>query len=756
MAKTKAVPGITSRDSPAYWMKNIDASNKRRHAVNVQGARFARWHRGDMRDVVDPATILDTPLRWQSSLENMTNLATTASLADLLFRYPRLVIKSPYVPSFKPPVPGMPPTPQGIFTPELARCETAYMAHLLRRVKYLKKARRCLQDALIFDMGVLKVSADPDVVVDEESIATAQKQAFKDVQSFLAHGTKMKAQDDQLHSIHIQVWEQVLRQAEKGTPALPIPAKKYIKKHIAIHQSMKLSERPSETIRSNMIRVTRVNPMDYFYDPSVDDRDNASWRGHRYLMRWEDVIANNDFDPDARAQIQDSPDRWINRNFLPMVKSPGSFDLSERLVMIYELYDLVDQKVRKFADGGSVALCTEDRGDLRFLQPSGPFHELVFIEDTNEAQGIPVIAAFEAEQAAATHIASANVAAAIQSSPRTMYNSKDIDPSTAQTIWKSATGEFIPVAPAGDPKKPLEDCFAQVPAVEIPEQNLLLKADLIHGIERRSGLGAQKLGGGEMASTATGAALGADAATAISEDRGALIDEWQTGIACDFVRLTRALTPKSQIVEVCGDEAIEAWPDPQPGTIRSFSTIDACNDIAVSVVPGSSRRENTSVDQKQLLDLVTALAADPALQGPEAVKLRLSIYRAHADEGGVSGLDWGAVEQEVSMMGMLPPPGQEGEPEGDEGAEGAAPGGPGSPGGPPGGPGVLPGPGSRRGPPGASGGGSSSKKPPTSVNDIQQGVANVGGGRVGTGASVGDKIRAYRGQAVGHVVNKGG
>lgn len=748
MAKKRAVPDATSRTSYAFWEKMIDASNKRRHAVNVQSARFMRWHRGDLRDVVDPATILDTPLRWQSSMENMHSLVVQASLADLMFRYPRINIKPSYVSPSMPAMMGMPSPIPNLFTPGLARCETRYLEHSMQRTRYLRRARRSLQDALVADMGILKLYADPDVVIDEETLEEAQGEAMLEVRAFLQHGVKMKAREDQIHSVHVRVWSNILRQADKGQPALPTAAKKYIRKHIAVHESMKRSERPTETIKSCEIRLLRVNPLDYFYDPTVDDRENASWRGHRYLKRRADVLGNENYNEDARTMVQNAQDRWVNTNFLPAVKTPGSFDVPEEMVMVYEIYDLVDQRIRLFADGVEIALLDEERGDLGTIQPSGPFHEIVFIEDSMEGQGIPPACSYEGEQAAATHIASANVAAAIQSSPRTMYDMRNIDPEQAQRIWKSNTAEFIGIEKKGDFDKPLENSFAQIPIVEIPAQNLLVKQDAVHGIERRSGLGVAKTMGGEQSATATGAALGADAAAALSEDRGALVDAWQTDIARDWISQIRAFVPKSQIVEICGDEAITSWPDPPHGSMRSFSTVDVCNHVGVGVVPGSSRRHNTNVDQKQLLDQVDSMAADPSLQGPAAVKLRLQMRRAAAEDSGLTGFDWEAVEQELTPPPMMPQIDPEtGQPlQGDPNALGGAQGGPGAGLGAP----VLAGPGAASGDPRASRGQGAG---PAAQNDISQGVANsgAGGGQIATGASTGDKMRAYRGQALGNI-----
>lgn len=712
--KRKSVPEASSRESGAYWFQSIDASYKRREKQNERYARYVRWHGGDLSDVVDPTVIATGQRRWESNLENMTNLATLEAMADLFFRMPRIVVKSPYPESQDP-----------MFSPQLARVQTAYLKHILKTTGFRKKARRALQDALLGGMGILKITVDCELAQDEELIRAAIMEAKQEMNDFLVHGVRPVAREDQIHSIHHEIKSQYVRQADRGEIALPRPSVKYLRRHLREHESMKTTERPTETIRSASLRVRRVNPLDFFYDPTVDDMDDTSWRGCRFLMRKADVLADEKLNEEARAQIQTTTDRWVTKRYMPRVLTPGSFDVPDDMVMIYEIFDLVDQKRRWYSDGVEIPLLDEDRGDLRELQALGPFRELIFVPDPMEGNGIAPPAAFEAEQAAATHITSATVLAAIQSLPRTMFNSRDIDAATAQRIWAAGAAEFIPVEPKGAVDKPLEDCFASVPPAKIEPQNLLVKSDMIRGIERRSGLGTGKLQGGESATTATGAALGADASNAISEDRGATVDEWVEFCGGDLLKLGRRFVPKIEVVQVCGEEAATYWPD-------SWALEDAANLAGADIISGSSRRRNTAVDQQQSMEMVAGMAANPAFQGPSGLQMQVQMYRLIAEDSGITTLDWSAVEREAALMAQMnaagmgagAKPGEE-----EEGGEGD------------GGEGSAPSPAGEDQDPRAQG--------TTQENDIAQGIANVGGGQVTTHAGVGDKIRMLRGTAKG-------
>lgn len=737
MAKKQAVPEGSSRESPVFWEQMIDSSYKRRTKVLRDAEEYARWHRGDLSGVVDPKALTEG-YRWQRGLENMTALAITASLADLLFRWPRFNVVPPYA------------AQSPMFMPQLAKCETMTLNHTIKRVDFLTKARRALQDTLIGGMGILMITADSDIVVDEMSIEAARAEALKEIQDFLAHGVKFVAKEDQLHSIHIEVKRGLLTEAERGNIPLPKPAIRYLRQHIAKHEQMKMSDRPTETIRTSEIKVSRVNCLDYAYDATTDDRDEATWEARRFLMRKVDVVNNSGYDENARKQVQTISDRWVSRNHSPSVQTQGSYDIPEDMVMVWEVFDYIEQKRRLFADRCSVMLIPEeDRLLLADVQPSGPFHKIVFIEDANETHGVSPINGFAGEQAAATHIAAANVSGAIESRPRTLINKRDIDEAQAKFIQNAPAGSVIMLDLKGDVNRKISDAFDQVPASEIHPQNLLIKADMIHGIERRSGLGVAKMGGGETSSTATGAALGADASNSISEDRGALVDSWMQKCGRTIVRLTRQFAPKSKIVAICGEIAIESWPE-------RWAIEDVRNDIGVDVIPGSSRRVNTNVDQKQILDGIGALSNDAQLsQLVSTGKLKVQMFQRFFEDAGIDGLDWRSVEDELAMqqammqaaMGM--PPGDpqaqmpaEGSPDSQDASEGS------------GGPGGYPGAPNR-----GSGAPSASSSPnaagATQPNDLAQGVANTGGGRIATGASTGDKIRVLRGGAKERIANRG-
>lgn len=702
--------GIDDRNSPAFWFRMIDASSKRRQDVNKLAAMFMRWDEGDLHDLVDPQAAMNGE-RWRSGMNNKHSTAVTAGMADLMFRCPRFVVRPPYVP-YRPklPMPGMPaaPTPPAaqLFTEELSRCEEEMLRQEFQAANYFEKARRALQDALNADMGILMVTHDAEMSVEREVVEAAEEECQQEIDEFLRGNLRACwAKKGQLHSVHIQKKGQLLAAAERGDVMLDTTAIRYLKNHLRMHAAMKGEDAPTETIRANSICIERVSPLNYFYDPGPDNRFDRTWVAWRYLERRDAVVANDAYEMGARMQLRKCLDRWDHqrRTFMPSIETTGTFDLPEDLVMIYEVFDLVMQKRLVFADSATECLLNQDRGPLATLQPSGPFHELVFKESSMEGQGVPPPVSYAGDFAGGVHIAMSNVAAAVQNQPRNIFDPRRLDPTQVANAWKAPVGTVSPVEWKGPQDGKMEDAWIDTPACEIHESSMLVKSQCEEGVMTQSGLGVAKMLSGEQSPTATGAALGADASGSISDDRGAKIDAWCAGHARHAIRLIRYLTPHAQWVDRCGVVAMTAVP-------QKFALIDAANDMGVDVKVGFSRRNNTNVDQEQLLKFVSQVGPLPAMQGPAGQRLVLDATREFAEAAGLTNLRWDEVYAEVDQMAMLrqqqmmmgaPPPEGDGPPE-DRSQENS----------------------------------------PVAQNDLEQGVLNGAGGagRVGVDESVGQSV----------------
>ena len=700
------------RGTVAFWQQEIMACAKR-NAVPMQAfTRFSRWYGGNVMDLIDPDASPNLEFEWQQALGNMVPFVTDTSIADMFFRAPRFSVRCPFGQE------------RGVFTQGLARCETGLVNDQIQQVGYFRRARRRLLDARLGPFGVLKITYDRDVAVDFEAVEEQRAQANMENQNLIVLGPgtpgkpTMDAHEDQIHSVHIEAHEELYAQMQRGIIAVPKSVKRFLRKHIELHEAMRHTERPTETIRDASLVVRRVNPLSIAYDITVDDIADARWWSEDYLARKIDVMANENYDATARREVASVADRWMN-GMIPMprgIPTPGSFDTADELVRIYEVIDLVDNVVREFAEGSSLML-RERPYTMRSIQPSGPYSILMFRPDVFEAAGVPPPTTWVAEQAAATAIDTAITSAAIESCrARGAYNSSLINADTMEKMREAPTGSWVPVEGIG-PEMDMAKAFSLVPEVQVPDQAFGALARLQAGIQQRSGLGAQKLLGGDRSDSATEAAIVAGASDALSEDQASVVDDASSYDGKMMVRIMRKTYPKSKVIETVGMQLGQWWPD-------FWADRDIVNDRGVEVVPGSSRRRNTAIDTKLTLELMNGMASLPAMSTMAGQTLLLEMARRVAEDQGINGLDYDAIIAEMQMQQAMAGGGGPGGAEGDgEEAEET---------------------GSASQEEDAGEGARESEMTEPSAAGQLQAAANVGGGRMATGASRGDRTRFLR------------
>lgn len=701
-------PKVTKseREMPAHWVREINACIKRNQSEIDRYVRHCNWYRGNLNDLIDPDSVprlADQP--WRAGLDNMHTFVTDASIAQTFFRNPRGAIRTPG--------PG-----RGVWTPGLARVEATMLNDTIEQIGYFRRARRRLLDARNGPYGILKITYDCDMVVDMETIEDAREEAAKENQALvLGRPKQMEAREDQIHSAHIDSHRELLAAMERGDIKAPKSLVKYLRKHIAVHEAMRTSERPTETARDAMIVVRRVSPLDWYYDVTPDDIADARWFCHTYLMRRVDAVANNRFAKAARDAVSEAPSRWVRQGVkMPSGLRDDTFDNSDVMVRVYEVFDRVEGVIREFFEGGS-EMADQRNFTMRSVQPSGPYSILMFKPDPLEAAGISPPIAWAAEQHADVALQSAIVDAAIEGArARGVFDKSAIPPEKVEEIVNGPSGTWFPIDLPPN-KDDIRKVMADAPTVQIQEQTLAIRADVRGRIAQSSGLGSQRTLSGDKAGSATEAAITSGAADAISEDQASILDD---ASAYDFkmiVRLTRKCMTKAQVVEVVGPDAEKWYPE-------TWADRDIVNDRNVYVVPGSSRRRSTDVQSKLTTDFIIGMAALPAFQTPEGQSLILEAARRVADDMGLAGLDWDAVDNAQKMAAMFQQQmamAGAGAPEGENGAPASN--------------GKSKPPKNRQRP---------AEQTEPSVAAQEQGMMNTGGGRVATGASAGDQIDLMR------------
>lgn len=708
----------STRSTPDHWVREMNSCIKRNQPQISRYLEYVDWYRGNMTRVVDPDSVVGMTT-GEVALDNLHTFVTDASIAAMFFRMPRFIVDPPWGGAY------------GIWTPELARVETWELNDTMEQIGYFRRARRRLLDARNGPYGVLKWTYDVDTVYDYEKMEETRAIAYAENAAFMKGDVKAlsRAREDQLHSVFIEARETLLAQMQRGQIPSTKAMQKHVKNSIRFHEAMRGSETPTETVRRAQVVCRRVNPVDWFYDVTVDDMADCRWFSHTFLRRQVDVIADDSYDLKARKECSEAPDRYVYAGLTDRGVSrlsTGTFDASDAMVRCYEVTDLVSGTIREFFEGGTM-MARERPYTMQSIQPSGPYSVLIFKPDPIEAAGIPPPVAWAAEQMAATNLQSATVNAAIETSrPKGVFNKSLISAAEVERIRMSPTGEWygVDLPPDGDVGK----MMGAAPEVKIDEQTVGVRLDLLSRVAQSSGLGAQRTLSGDNSGSATAAAITAGAADSIASDQAAIHEDVVTFDARMCLRLIRKCKPREQRVEDCGPVAEKALPPSRPESPNGYADRDIVNDKYCYVEEGSSQGPGSPVKAKLSMDFIIGIAPLPVFQGPAGQSLILNGLRRIAETQGITWLDWDAVDAEQKMAAMLmqqqammggPPPGHGAE-EQSEGPSGES------------------------GPSGERKANRPSEMEEPSMAGQVQGRANFGGGRVRTGASAGDNLRMMR------------
>lgn len=693
-----------NREDPLFWRKQFQGWAS--HAVPVldQYVRYTRWFRGEMGDV-ERRLSGQLPRGARKTLVCLTNLVVRQSRAELFFRAPRFYVRPPGTLNSQ------------VFTPELAHVETLGLNHTVQTVGLYRQCRRMLLDGLLGPFMVGKVGYSADIAIDDDLIDEQRAVADAENQKFLAAGVRMRMKEDDYDPAHIERHDQMISLAERGAIALPKKALDYLRKHRQQHQDRqdKGGGRTTEIVRNDSVFFRRRSPLNVFRDPWHDDLEDFEWVSERFLARLDDVQANKMYSAKARSELGTVSSKWTADSGLPPLPSEALMS-PDQYTLLYEVVDLVDKQVLLLGHGCKTPLLVRPY-KLADIMPSGPYIFSSFMEDPLEDFGIPPPAVYEAHQIAASYIASINTTAIKRSLPKVLYDANLI---RADEIEETKRGQVAALIPLRNmpPGTKAQDAFFQTPIAEVPEQNNVSLAWNQRMCEQLSGLGSAKMAGGDHSRTATASAISSESTSNLSEDNASVVDDMLQTTGRMLVRLKRRFYSKYRMAEEVGEEALDHWPD-------LWATRDIVNDRGVLLVPGSSRRSNSAVEQKMLEEAYTIVAQDPTADPAFKIEILERLFESL----GIYGLDFAGAKQRMEaaqmaaqMDGMT---GQGDDQDGDEGG-GAA----GAP--------ARPSRGPQGGPPRRS------ESQGTRPDDALQGRSNAGGGRVPTGAGAGDKLRLFR------------
>lgn len=676
---------LSEREDPSFWDRQRQAFTGYAYRPLAHYRKFARRFEGDFQEIPYATQQNGDAPGDNPALGNLTNLSTRQARADLYFRNPRFIVK---------PVGGE----GSMFTPLLARIETQLLNDAAIEQGLYRHMRRALLDFLLGPYMVLKVTYDAEIGVDEEEVKSQREAAELEDRAFLAIGKLPRRTDKDNDKVHAEQHSLTIAAAERGEILMPEEGLKYLKKHRDFHVKNEMAGAQSETVRRGSISTRRVNPLNYFFDPFNEDPGCREWAGEVFLARYSSIASCDEYDSKARkelAQIVDA-DAQIFREAPGRSSQGRDVNTPDPRVRLFEMIDFVGEKVILYGEGCSRPLLVRPY-KLGAIMPGGPYIETSSMEDPLNNFGIAPPYIYEAHQQALAAIEGVNLDTCLRSAPKTAFNSNYLDKPAQQKLEEFLVGSNIPLKNL-PPGAKIDQIIMQIPPVAIPEQNFAMASIHRRLIEICSGQGSAKLGGGDFSKTATASAIAGESSNTLTEDMAAQVDEHCRRWGVMQIRLMRQFYPLGKVQEIVGVEAAApgGWP------VR-FAQRDILADRGVEVIPGSSRRNTTPVETKLLQD--TAALVLPLTGTIIPPEFSLDVLRRLLEANGVHGLDWDGALQGMLQMQMAAAGGDPNDPEA----------------------GLESGPTPRR----------AESEDPDMAGQIGA-TNNVGGGRLMTGASVGD------------------
>ena len=677
-----------------YWEEQRKASEEYLDPVLKKFQLYASWYAGDMESLasaIQKAYGLNAPMG-----SPLLNLVTRTARAEMFYRNPRYMVE---------PIERFGPT---IFTPALSSVETILLNDFVEETNFFHEGRRVILDMLLAHRGIFKIGYSSDIGMNYPAILESRDKALKENMVWVTEFKAPRVGKADIHTTHIEAHAQAIALAQRGDTELPPVQVERMKAHIHQHQKMldKYSERPKENIRYEHVWCKRVSPMRFRFDPWAESPTERRWVGEIFVRDVDDVRANELYDQAARVDVG-----GMDINAIEGLELDSRYErlltrgTEDNKTILVEIVDTVRRKVITYAMNSQKPLRVRDYVMADVL-PDGPYVDEAFTEHPLDDCGIPQPQVYEEFQKALGVMDTILMEISKRSVPRQAIDVSALSPDELKKLRRPVPGNLIEVSGlrAG---KSMKDIIQDVPLPRIDTSLMQIRQMYVRGIEQYSGLGSAKLAGGDSAKTATASAIIGESVATLTEDLNSVLDNMLSRVGKKALRMMRLMYDTPKVEEIVGQmETDNAWP-------TEWSVRDIIMDRGVKMVPGSTQRKNAAVEQKLMVELYSLVSQDPAI--PPAV--RVELLRRVFDAAGVYGLDVAGMEQKIMEQELMAQ--QQAQQEQQGGSDPA-----------------------ERTKRRTDGEGTEASRA-----SLAQGVANVGAGRVATGASAGDGPKSPAGRA---------
>lgn len=336
--------------------------------------------------------------------------------------------------------------------------------------------------------------------------------------------------------------------------------------------------------------VERLSPFDVFVDPDGTSMNDIKWIAHRTRRPISDVRTDRRYNRTARENVNavsysrysvDEPaHRKIN-------------DKDEGYADIYEFYDLRNNTVSIFAEGGESFLIKPQRMPYAF---GHPFVMLRNYDVPDQFYPIGDIEAIEPLQRELNATRSQMMNHRKKYARKYLFRETSIDANGRQAMESDEDNIMVPVI--GD--APLSDVVQPFPALMNPPEFYNQSAMIEQDINTISGVAEFMRGSvSEIRRTATEVGLLQDAANARTADKLATVEAGIASIGRKLLALSQQFLTGIQVARIIGRDGEPVW-------IR-YDRDYIAGEFDFDVVGGSTMPNNESARRAQAAELVAAM-----------------------------------------------------------------------------------------------------------------------------------------------------
>lgn len=386
---------------------------------------------------------------------------------------------------------------------------------------------------------------------------------------------------------------QVLMEREQAVQNSPLSEDEFP----SVEEVLESLPTTKEIVVRDAPKVKRVSPFDVFVDPDANSMDEARWIAHRYLVPVKVAKAKEEWDAKARRELKAT--RMSDaRDEADIFENTQSRSDESGFVVVYEMYDLIDE-----------TLCVVAENGKRYLVPptDSPFpggHPFVFVPNYTVPERFYPIGDVETVWGLQLELASTRTAMINDRKRGRRVNfvrSTALSPEAMSELRSGRDNVLLDVLE----DRPFGEVFAQLSSQGLqPEwyqqsQMIQQDIDIVTGISEYA-RGAMP----ELRRTATEAALIQDNANARSADKLYKVEQAMARVAERMIQLSQEFMEIEDVARVVSEDMTVAWVPYDRESLKG--------DFVFEVEAGSTQPQNETFRRQsamQLMDAMSPLAA---------------------------------------------------------------------------------------------------------------------------------------------------